>query len=94
MSLRKVPTCEGPDGSIDCELHPWPEEGWGDVARAQFQLPAHAAGESFGLLSSGAGGEDTTSGHSLPHSWGCLWSQGLPPAKLKASLTSCMQMGK
>lgn len=39
---------EGSDGSADGPLHPWPEEGWGDVARAQCGLPCPTAGESPG----------------------------------------------
>lgn len=46
-------------------------------------LSASAAGGSPGTPSSGAGGEDRTSGHSLPHSCGCLWSQGLHPRQME-----------
>lgn len=48
---RHASTREGSDGSV------WPEEGWGNVASAQFWLPVSAAGESSGTPSSGAGGE-------------------------------------
>lgn len=74
QSLRKVSTCKGSGSSIDWVLHPWPKRGWSDMASAQFQLPASAAAQSSGPPSSAAG-------HSLPHSCGCLQSQGLPPSQ-------------
>lgn len=42
VKVHGLSICEGCDGSVDRPLHPWPEEVWDDVARAQCQLPASA----------------------------------------------------